>query len=89
MNTGHITVGPPHLIATKLLDVLTNQQQIMQEVTATAERMLEAIEALLPAAQQVRWPLGDSGALALLLAQMVNDPPGDAPSAMLLFLNRL
>jgi len=28
-------------------------------------------------------------ALALLLAQMVNDPPGDEPSAMLLFLNRL
>ena len=54
VNTGHITVGPPHLIATKLLDILTNQQQIMQEVTATAKRMLEAIEALLPAAQQVR-----------------------------------
>jgi hypothetical protein len=65
VNTGRITVGPPYLIAKKLLDILANQQQIMKEVTTTAERMLEAAEALLQAAQQVLGSLGDSGAHCL------------------------
>jgi hypothetical protein len=44
------------------LDILTNQQQIMLELTVTAERMLETAAALLQAAQQVRRPLDDTGA---------------------------
>jgi hypothetical protein len=44
------------------LDILDNQQQISQELTATAQRMLETAEVLLQAAQQVQRPPDDSGA---------------------------
>src|SRR5262249_44822754 len=45
--------------------LLVDQQRIMQECTATAERMLETAAALLQAAQQVRRPLDNTDAHGL------------------------
>jgi len=57
------------------LDILVDQQRIMQECTATAERMLETAAALLQAAQQVRRPWDNTDAHGLSsLARRIHIP---------------